>query len=158
MAIRLSLLCEVIQSIWLLSPRPPQPICTQLSLLFAPCAARRFGACSKRVADNAPVATAVRLRNKRRFREFFMNQYGGDVSHGCGARATENSAEPGAPASLPASGHQIRRQECRRSQEQAHFDALMIDVAGEFPKLPPLPSPLLPRRRGRWLTESGSTN
>ena len=50
---------------------PPQPTRAQLSLLLG-AAAIRLAAGKKRVADQAPAATAVRLRNERRFNVGFM--------------------------------------------------------------------------------------
>src|SRR5207244_8654562 len=50
---------------------PPQPTRAQLSLVLG-AAAIRLAAGKKRVADQAPAATAVRLRNERRFNVGFM--------------------------------------------------------------------------------------
>src|ERR1019366_3742883 len=73
MATTLSLLYVTTQSGWVM-PRPPQPICTQLSLPPVPAAARRLGTGMRRTADNAPAASAERLRNERRFRAEFIYQ------------------------------------------------------------------------------------
>jgi hypothetical protein len=48
--------------------RAPQPIWTQFSLLPGLAAANRLGPERKRSADKAPAASAVRLRNDRRFK------------------------------------------------------------------------------------------
>ena len=50
---------------------PPQPIRAQFSLVLG-AAAIRLAAGKKRVADQAPAATAVRLRKERRFNVGFM--------------------------------------------------------------------------------------